>query len=47
MDLKDKVALVTGARRIGSVVAGELAAHGADVAISYGRSKDEAEQTAE
>jgi NAD(P)-dependent dehydrogenase (short-subunit alcohol dehydrogenase family) len=47
MDLKGKVALVTGARRIGSVVAGELAARGADVAISYGRSKSEAEQTAE
>jgi NAD(P)-dependent dehydrogenase (short-subunit alcohol dehydrogenase family) len=47
MDLKGKVALVTGAKRIGSVVAGELAAHGADVAISYGRSKTEAESTAE
>jgi NAD(P)-dependent dehydrogenase (short-subunit alcohol dehydrogenase family) len=47
MDLKGKVALVTGSRRIGSVVAGELAAHGADIAIGYGRSKDEAEQTAE
>lgn len=47
MDLNGKVALVTGARRIGAVVAGQLSAHGADVAISYGRSKDEAEQTAE
>src|SRR5262249_5217563 len=47
MDLKGKVALITGAKRIGSVVAGQLAAHGADVAISYGRSKDEAEQTGE
>ncbi len=35
MDLTGKVALITGAKRIGSVVAGELAAHGADVAISY------------
>jgi len=47
MDLKGKVALITGAKRIGSVVAGELAAHGADIAISYGRSKSEAEQTAD
>jgi NAD(P)-dependent dehydrogenase (short-subunit alcohol dehydrogenase family) len=47
MDLKGKVALITGAKRIGSVVATELGAHGADVAISYGRSKIEAEQTAE
>src|SRR5262245_8945138 len=47
MELKGKVALVTGAKRIGSVVAGELAARGADVAISYSRSKNEAEQTAE
>jgi NAD(P)-dependent dehydrogenase (short-subunit alcohol dehydrogenase family) len=46
MDLKGKVALVTGAKRVGSVVATELAAHGADVAISYARSKMEAEQTA-
>jgi NAD(P)-dependent dehydrogenase (short-subunit alcohol dehydrogenase family) len=46
MDLKGKVVLITGARRIGSVVAGELGSHGADVAISYGRSKSEAERTA-
>jgi len=47
MDLTGKVALITGAKRIGSVVAGELGAHGADVAIGYGRSKTEAERTAE
>jgi NAD(P)-dependent dehydrogenase (short-subunit alcohol dehydrogenase family) len=47
MDLKGKVALITGARRIGQDVASELAAHGADMAISYGHSKDEAEQAAE
>jgi NAD(P)-dependent dehydrogenase (short-subunit alcohol dehydrogenase family) len=44
VDLTDKVALITGGRRIGLVVAGELAARGADVALSYARSKTEAEQ---
>ena len=43
MDLKDKVALVTGAKRIGADVARELAKRGADVAISYARSKTEAD----
>jgi len=46
MDLQDKVALITGGKRIGLVVAGELAARGADVALSYARSKTEAEQAA-
>jgi NAD(P)-dependent dehydrogenase (short-subunit alcohol dehydrogenase family) len=44
VDLTGKVALITGGRRIGLVVAGELAARGADVALSYARSKTEAEQ---
>jgi len=47
MDLQDKVALITGGKRIGLVVAGELAARGADVALSYARSKTEAEQAAD
>ena len=47
MDLKDKVALITGGKRIGLVVAGELAARGVDVALSYARSRTEAEQAAE
>ena len=46
MDLHDKVALITGGKRIGLVVAGELAARGADVALSYARSKTEAEKAA-
>jgi NAD(P)-dependent dehydrogenase (short-subunit alcohol dehydrogenase family) len=46
MDLKDRVALITGARRIGAAVAGALAARGAHIALSYGRSKLEAEETA-
>jgi NAD(P)-dependent dehydrogenase (short-subunit alcohol dehydrogenase family) len=47
VDLKDKVALITGGKRIGLVVAGELAARGVDVALSYSRSRAEAEHAAE
>ena len=46
MDLTDKVALITGGRRIGLVVARELAARGVDVALSYARSQAEAEKGA-
>jgi NAD(P)-dependent dehydrogenase (short-subunit alcohol dehydrogenase family) len=45
--LTDKVALITGGKRIGAVVARELAARGADVALTYARSRPEAIQTAE
>jgi NAD(P)-dependent dehydrogenase (short-subunit alcohol dehydrogenase family) len=44
--LTDTVALITGGKRIGQVIARELAARGVDVAITYARSKAEAEQTA-
>ncbi len=47
MQLLNRVALVTGGRRIGQVVAEELARHGADVALSYRSSRQEAEDTAE
>jgi NAD(P)-dependent dehydrogenase (short-subunit alcohol dehydrogenase family) len=47
VELKDKVALITGGKRIGLVVAGELAARGVDVALGYARSRAEAEQAAE
>jgi NAD(P)-dependent dehydrogenase (short-subunit alcohol dehydrogenase family) len=47
VDLSDKVALITGGKRIGLVVAGELAARGVDVALSYSRSRTEAEQAAD
>ncbi len=46
MDIADKVVLITGAKRVGSEVACVLAARGADVAVSYNRSRAEAEQTA-
>lgn len=46
MDLANKVALITGGKRIGLVVAGQLASRGVDVALSYARSRDEAEQAA-
>ncbi len=47
MDLTDRFVLVTGARRIGADVAVALAARGAHVAVTYNRSRDEAEETAE
>lgn len=46
MELTDRVALVTGGRRIGAVVAAELARGGADVALVYRASRTEAEETA-
>ena len=46
MDLTDKIALITGGRRIGAVVATELARKGAHVAIAYRASRVEAEETA-
>ncbi|HVC19515.1 MAG TPA: SDR family oxidoreductase [Vicinamibacterales bacterium] len=45
MQIENHVVLITGGRRIGAVVATELAARGADVALGYGRSQAEAEQT--
>ncbi len=47
MTLDGKAALITGGKRIGAVVAQELAKRGMNVALSYQRSKDEAEATAE
>jgi NAD(P)-dependent dehydrogenase (short-subunit alcohol dehydrogenase family) len=46
MDLSNKVALITGGKRIGAVVAIELARSGADIALTYNRSKKEADETA-
>jgi NAD(P)-dependent dehydrogenase (short-subunit alcohol dehydrogenase family) len=47
MDLTDRVALVTGGRRIGIVVARELARAGTDVALVYRRSRPEADEAAD
>jgi NAD(P)-dependent dehydrogenase (short-subunit alcohol dehydrogenase family) len=46
MTLTDRVVLLTGARRIGAVVATTVAARGADVAIAYNRSRTDADETA-
>jgi NAD(P)-dependent dehydrogenase (short-subunit alcohol dehydrogenase family) len=46
VDLTDKVALITGGRRIGAVVATEFARRGAHVALLYRTSRAEADDTA-
>ena len=46
VDLRDKVALITGGKRIGGVVAAALAGRGVDVALSYRSSHAEAEAAA-
>jgi NAD(P)-dependent dehydrogenase (short-subunit alcohol dehydrogenase family) len=46
MEITDRVALITGTRRIGSAVAVELARKGADVVLGYNRSREEAEAAA-
>jgi NAD(P)-dependent dehydrogenase (short-subunit alcohol dehydrogenase family) len=46
VELTDRVALITGGKRIGLVVARELASRGVDIALSYARSQSEAERAA-
>jgi NAD(P)-dependent dehydrogenase (short-subunit alcohol dehydrogenase family) len=46
MQLTGKVALITGAKRVGAVVAAALAERGADVALSYNHSEREANAAA-
>ena len=46
MEFANRVALITGGKRIGAVVAADLARRGADIALCYNRSKSEAEKTA-
>jgi NAD(P)-dependent dehydrogenase (short-subunit alcohol dehydrogenase family) len=45
--LAGKAALITGGKRIGAVIAARLAQSGVDVALTYNRSRDDAEATAE
>ena len=40
MELQNKVALITGARRIGATLAVDLARQGVDVGLSYHQSVD-------
>ena len=46
MQLNGRVVLITGPKRIGAVLAKALAEHGADVALSYNQSGEEAELAA-
>ena len=46
MELTNRVALITGGKRIGAVVAIEMAKQGADIGLCYNRSKTEADKTA-
>jgi NAD(P)-dependent dehydrogenase (short-subunit alcohol dehydrogenase family) len=45
MELSNRVAMVTGGKRIGAAVAVELARRGADIGLCYNRSRKEAEAT--
>ena len=45
MKLDGKVALITGGKRIGAVIATTLAKAGADIALVYNRSRAEADET--
>jgi NAD(P)-dependent dehydrogenase (short-subunit alcohol dehydrogenase family) len=45
MQLESRVVLITGAKRVGAVLARAAAARGADVAVTYNRSRDEADET--
>src|SRR5689334_10252761 len=47
VDLNNRVVLITGAKRIGAVVAATVASRGADVTIAYNRSAAEADQAVE
>ncbi len=46
MDLRERVALITGGKRIGAAIAADLAGRGMHVALSYNRSRAEAEEVA-
>jgi NAD(P)-dependent dehydrogenase (short-subunit alcohol dehydrogenase family) len=46
MTFSNRVALITGGKRIGAVIARRFAEAGADIALVYNRSRDQAEDTA-
>ncbi|HMF59221.1 MAG TPA: SDR family NAD(P)-dependent oxidoreductase, partial [Vicinamibacterales bacterium] len=46
MEFHDRAVLITGGKRIGAVIAADLARRGLDVALTYNRSSREAEDTA-
>jgi NAD(P)-dependent dehydrogenase (short-subunit alcohol dehydrogenase family) len=46
MEFRDRVTLITGGKRIGAAIAIDLARRGMHVALSYNRSRAEAEQAA-
>ena len=46
MELQNRVALITGGKRIGAAIAIDLARRGMDVVLSYNRSRLEAEEAA-
>ena len=46
MELANRAALITGGKRIGAAIAADLARRGVDVALSYNRSKPEADDVA-
>jgi NAD(P)-dependent dehydrogenase (short-subunit alcohol dehydrogenase family) len=46
MTLTDRVALLTGARRMGETIAQAIASRGGDVVLTYNRSKEDAESAA-
>ena len=46
MEFHDRAVLITGGKRIGAVIAADLARRGLDVALAYNRSSREAEDTA-
>lgn len=47
MQIEGRAVLITGGKRIGAAVAEHLASRGMDVALTFNRSADEAEQAAE
>jgi NAD(P)-dependent dehydrogenase (short-subunit alcohol dehydrogenase family) len=45
MQLESRVVLITGAKRVGAVLARAVAGRGADIAVAYNKSREEADET--